>query len=246
LAALLLVGSGVAGATTRGAEDERMQQSRSRAIGSATDGRLEHGMFMRETRDLYFKYGSPEEERWGTEELVGMLRRSAGAVARQLPGAQLTVGDLSREHGGPMRPHLSHANGRDVDVGFYLTDGDGEAKRARRFVRVRRNGRGFGGTRFDDRRNWKLVESMLSDSRAQVEAILVASHLERRLLAEARRQGASRWLYERARLVMYQPRVGGRHDDHFHVRIHCPPDDEPACEDGEPAFPVMGPFTTIR
>ena len=193
LAGLLLLGSGVAGATTRDGETDRVRQSRSRAIGSATDGRLENAMFMRETRDLYFKHGSPEDERWGTEELVGMLRRSAEAVSRRLPGARLTVGDLSREHGGPMRPHLSHANGRDVDLGFYLTDRDGEAKSARRFVRVRHNGRGFGGTRFDDRRNWKLVESMLSDSRAEVEAILVASHLERRLLAEARRQGASTW-----------------------------------------------------
>lgn len=186
---------------------------------------------MRITRDraLTFKYGSPEAERWGTEELVGMVQRAAERVRRVHPRSVMSVGDLSRREGGRMRPHLSHRNGRDVDLGFYLRRGEAPA-RADRFVRIRRSGTGNGYT-FDDARNWALVTAMLTDERAEVEAILVAEHLERRLLAEARRQGAPDFLYQRARLVMYQPRRGGKHDDHFHVRIRCPADDLPTCID---------------
>lgn len=189
-------------------------------------------------RHLYFKYGSAAGERWGTEELVGLIQRSAASVR----GAKLTVGDLSNREGGRMRPHIAHRNGRDVDLGFYLTRGDTPVQ-ARRFIRARADGTA-GRYWFDDARNWQLVESMLTDPNAEVEAILVAAHLERRLLAEARRTRAPRWLYERARLVMYQPRVGGRHDDHFHVRIHCPADDRPACIDTDRVMPILPPIAT--
>ena len=224
------------GATPRAAESGGHRTTRSRAVGSPTDGHLEQGMRITSDRHLYFKYGSAADERWGTEELVGLIQRSAARVA----GAKLTVGDLSEREGGRMRPHLAHRNGRDVDLGFYLSRGASPVE-AQRFIRVRADG-SAGRYRFDDARNWQLVESMLTDSTAEVEAILVATHLERRLLAEARRQRSPRWVYERARLVMYQPRVGGRHDDHFHVRIHCPADDRPACIDTERVMPIVPPL----
>ncbi len=239
LLALLLVSGGVAGAASR--EPPRPRRTRSVAVGSPSDGRLEHGVRLGPTAHLHFKHASPVSQRWGTEELVSLIRSVARRVADALPGASLPVGDLSRRDGGPMQPHLSHRNGRDVDLAFYLADDRGRPARSMRLVRVRHDGTAR-HLRFDDRRNWKLVESLLTDPSAQVEAILVAAHVERRLLAEARRRGAPPYLYERARLVMYQPRRGGRHDDHFHVRIHCPSDDRPRCLDGDVMLPILPPF----
>ena len=230
--------AGAAGAAPRAAGGSSARGTPSRAIGSPSDGRLENALRITTDRHLYFKYGSAADERWGTEELVGLIQRSAARVR----DAKLTVGDLSNREGGRMRPHLAHRNGRDVDLGFYFTRGQTPVE-ARRFVRVRADGTAY-RYRFDDARNWQLVESMLTDSNAEVEAILVATHIERRLLAEARRQRAPRWLYDRARLVMYQPRVGGRHDDHFHVRIHCPEDDRPECIDTDRVMPILPPLAT--
>lgn len=228
LGAALLLYAGAADAAPR-AIGGGTTATRSRAVGRPHDGHLEHAMRITSDRALTFKYGSPDEERWGTEELVGMVQRAASRVRRVHPGSVMSVGDLSRREGGRMRPHLSHRNGRDVDLGFYLRRGD-EPARAQRFIRIRRSGTG-GSYTFDDARNWALVTAMLTDERAEVEAILVAEHLERRLLAEARRQRTPGFLYERARLLMYQPRRGGKHDDHFHVRIRCPADDVPTCVD---------------
>ena len=40
------------------------------------------------------------------------------------PGTKrLPVGDLSRRRGGFFPPHVSHQNGRDADIGFYLRKG---------------------------------------------------------------------------------------------------------------------------
>ncbi len=35
----------------------------------------------------------------------------------------LSIGHLSSKEGGWLRPHRSHQNGRDVDLGFYYNDG---------------------------------------------------------------------------------------------------------------------------
>lgn len=249
LAALVLLSAGVSGVAGAVSREPVPYRTASLALGRPADGSLQNAVQLSETRWLHFKHGSPSHERWGTEELVSLVRNVAERVARQLPGATLPVGDLSHERGGPMRPHRSHRNGRDVDLAFYFTDPDGRAVRTTRLVRVRSNGtaRSAGrALRFDDARNWKLVEGLLTAPHAEIESILVASHVERRLLAEARRQRASTYLYQRARLVMYQPRRGGRHDDHFHVRIHCPNDDRPQCVDGAPVMPILPPFTATR
>ena len=161
-----------------------------------------------------------------------MTKRAAERVRRESGGTSLAVGDLSRKHGGRIGSHSSHRSGRDVDIGFYYTRRTtGAPVRVHRFYDVRQDGTAGNTIQFDDERNWKLIEALVTDPQARVKWILGAEHLERRLLAEARRQGASRAIYERARYVMFEPRSGGAHAGHFHVRIDCPADDAPYCED---------------
>jgi penicillin-insensitive murein DD-endopeptidase len=75
--------------------------------------------------------------------------------------------------------------------------------------------------RFDDARNWALVEALLSDRAARVQWIFVSNQLEARLLAWAERHDRPRWVIEYARQVMKQPSIYAPHDDHFHVRLYC-------------------------
>lgn len=164
--------------------------------------------------------------------LVLMLHRTAKQIARQTPGSVLLVGDLSREYGGPLAGHRSHQSGRDADVGFFMTDAQGKPVNARRLLRFDPQGRARdrSGLRFDDYRNWLLVQLWLKDGRAQLQHVFVASHLRRRLLDFARARPAFRKYVEDASLFLRQPSNGLPHDDHFHVRIACPARHQGLCD----------------
>src|SRR4029450_8679153 len=99
----------------------------------------------------------------------------------------LLVGDLSREYGGPLAGHRSHQSGRDADVGFFVTDERGKPQNSRQLRAFDSQGRARDGSglRFDDYRNWLLVQLWLKDSRADLEYAFGASHLPRRALALA-------------------------------------------------------------
>ncbi len=196
-----------------------------RSVGSPTEGALVGGKRISTSKDLRLvgalAYGMPA--------LVDMLERGAAQVAKKHPGSVLTVGDLSRKGGGEVDGHRSHESGRDADLGFYFTRG-GKPFSPKRFATVDAAGNvvGLPSARFDDARNWVLVESMLTDPKARVLQIFVAHHLRARLLAQAARAGASPAVRNRAAEVLMQPRKALPHDNHFHVRIACPSADR-AC-----------------
>ena len=223
------------------AEPVEPEPSESMSIGRPNRGRLLDGVRLEESDVIRFKNGSPDTTAYGTAELVGMLERAAAHVAHVMPGSKLTVGDLSRRRGGWLRPHRSHRSGRDVDIAFYAVDAERNPLELPTFVRFRSNGEGRGrwgeGAVFDDARNWELVRAMLEDPVADVQYIFVGRWLRRRILRAGEERDAPREVLERASIAMEQPRRGGRHDDHFHVRIYCPDDDLERCRDEPPWRP---------
>jgi Penicillin-insensitive murein endopeptidase/LysM domain len=61
---------------------------------------------------------------WGTQETIDYLNAAVQAVHDQFPDTPpLSLGDIGARHGGPLRPHISHQAGRDLDVSFYYRDG---------------------------------------------------------------------------------------------------------------------------
>lgn len=202
------------------------------SVGHPNDGwqvrskQLRDGPFLRvRERTRALSYGHPA--------LVLMLTRSAGDVARAYPGSVLFVGDLSAENGGPSSGHRSHQSGRDADVAFYMRTRLGAPSTADHFVAFGAEGTAKDGSGlvFDDARNWALVRSWLRDGRARVSHIFVSRDLRARLLAYgARVDGASTVAAIEQRL--HQPRSSSLHDDHFHVRISCPPGQSAICHEG--------------
>jgi penicillin-insensitive murein endopeptidase len=168
---------------------------------------------------------------YGHPSLVLMLYRTAKQIAKQSPGSRLLVGDLSREFGGPLSGHKSHQSGRDADVGFFVLDAKGHPQNSRRLLAFDAAGRARDGSgvRFDDYRNWLLVQLWLKDERASLEHVFVASHLRKRLLDFARARPAFRGYVESAAQFLHQPTKGLAHDDHFHVRIACPESQQELC-----------------
>jgi murein endopeptidase len=145
---------------------------------------------------------------WATQETTDFVVAALEMVAKRWPDAPaLRVNDISDKDGGWLRPHRSHQNGRDVDLGFYYPTVDP--------VRVRERERVI-----DVALTWTLLRSLLVTGDVQV--ILV----DRRVQAVLRDHAASEgedpaWLKlvfdnGAASLVKH----ARRHRDHFHVRYY--------------------------
>ena len=158
---------------------------------------------------------------WGTKPLVDGLRK----IAAYMRGAgraetDLAIGDISSANGGRLGGHASHRRGRDVDIGFYMTDETGRPAAAQGFVRFTGGRDGLRGNaggkpvRFDAQRNWFLVQAILAndDPAFRPTNIFIDTHLKAAILAAA---GPSPERDRAASLMSYWP----GHDNHLHLRV---------------------------
>jgi penicillin-insensitive murein endopeptidase len=198
--------------------------------GYPNDGWQIRGKRLRRGTELRIREASHERV-YGHPALVLMLHRSARDVAKGAPGSVLLVGDLSAKLGGPISGHRSHQSGRDADVGFYVTDLKGKRLPSTDYVAFDGDGKSKDGRSlvFDDERNWLLVESWARDLRAGLSHIFVSWPLRERLLKFARSQPRFAKYVLQATALLKQPEKGEDHDDHFHVRITCPKEEEEIC-----------------
>ncbi len=213
-----------------------LAQHPSRSIGTANRGRLEDGVRIAETEHLVLQPASSAHF-WGTAELVGMITRAAATLQTLSAGPRVMVGALSRRRGGRLPPHRSHQNGRDLDVGYALTDDDGAPTEARRFVELGEGGCGADRGEpycLDAQRTFLLFAALLADPEARVQWILIAADLREQVLAAGRRLDVTDAVRERVVLAT-EPRAASEyHRSHFHVRIYCAVDDRPRCADTAP------------
>ena len=203
------------------------------SLGAPNDGRLLAGSHLEPSSVIrVIPAFANADFRWGLPALVRLLERVALRVSQKHPGSIMSVGDISRRAGGGIREHLSHQSGRDADIGFYVSDPAGAQLLQPRFIDFDANGtsREVPAARFDDARNWALVEALVTDREAKVEFIFVSVPLRSRLIREALRQHAPASVRMRAAGVMRDPAPSTSHTDHFHVRITCPRDQQRACE----------------
>jgi penicillin-insensitive murein endopeptidase len=200
------------------------------SMGYANGGRLQNAARLDE--DETVRYMPGRVLHYGTDELIGLLRRTARTVFHRYH-ARMTVGDLSASRGGPVGHHASHQSGRDADVSFFVVDRRGQPVMLSDFVAFGRDGSAMaGGTlHFDTARNWALAEALLEDPLVHVEHIFVSNPLRALLLDYARTHGASPSLVTHAENTMHQPVHASPHANHFHVRIACPHEDG-ACVEG--------------
>lgn len=233
-----LVGLGLAamvGCATPG----RWTDYTSVSVGQTNDGRIHRPVEM-PSRGRGYKVPRAWRERgnqWGTEELVRTVERAAAKV-REQRRVTLGVADLSPKRGGKTMWHSSHQSGRDVDLIFYSVDERGRPLPPPELEMVHYDGEGepfvprhmretgyeeptWDQRRFDDARNWALIEALLSDRSVRVQWIFVSNKLKFRLLRWAERKDRPRWVIEYARELMRQPGASAPHDDHFHVRLYC-------------------------
>jgi murein endopeptidase/LysM repeat protein len=147
---------------------------------------------------------------WGTQETVDYITRAIREVRAQYPKAPpLRVNQLSSREGGHLRPHKSHQNGRDVDLGFYYPTAEP--------IRVRERERYI-----DLELNWALIKALAMHT--DVQMILVDKRVQKVLYDHALRKGENKeWLDSLfnagAKSLVKHAK---RHRDHFHVRFFNP------------------------
>jgi len=186
------------------------------------------------------------ERRFGTDELVTLLKDAAAQVASQYPGAVLGIADLSQEGGGALSGHRSHQSGRDVDLIYYAVDETGAPIEPDEsmpyytrtglayYARSPSWNKNIRKRYFDVARNWALVKALLTSEEIGVEQLFVSNRIERWLIAYARSIGEPESLVHAAQLALRRPSRGENHNDHLHLRIGCSDDDrrEGRCLDG--------------
>lgn len=185
----------------------------------------------------------PPEARYGTAELVDVIRRAAATLP---PGQPLVVNDLGLPNGGPIRQHGSHQSGRDVDILFFYVTDEG-APHPPIGVPVEPDLTGVDyrdladpgddvPLRLDVGRTWLFMQALVTAAGDQLQRIFIVEHVRSALLAEAERAEAPRAVIQRFAEVTCQP--GTPHDDHMHVRLFCTAQDmAEGCFDKPPTYP---------
>jgi penicillin-insensitive murein DD-endopeptidase len=187
-----------------------------------------------------------DDRHWAQARLAGALARAAAMVARARPGATLRVGDVSvKTGGGPLPPHLSHRSGVDVDLLLYVCTLDGAPVDSPGFVHfgadgIARDEAAGRWLRLDVERQWLLIKALVEDAEARVQWLFVSDVVQALLIEWALARGESLETIRRARDVMLQPKPGGIHDDHVHLRVACSPEEAVAgCETIGPRRPWL-------
>ena len=235
--------------TETGEQDIPMDWSAfdSTSLRNPNDGALQGGVPLPLVAPgLRFNPRRDPKARYGTVEVVRALLRAGARVDQELGGLPVTINDLSRERGGPIPHHRSHQSGRDVDVLFYQLGPDGEPIAS---VGAFFDPEGLGvdfrdladpnddiSLRFDTDRTWLFLRALIEDEEAQLQQIFVAEHLRSLLLEHARSSNQPSTTVTRFAEMSCQPSYP--HDDHFHFRFFCAPDDiAQGCRDSAPLYP---------
>jgi penicillin-insensitive murein endopeptidase len=206
------------------------------SIGAPSRGVLRDGCEVRADAEG-LRWLRHNDRHWALPRFAEAIERAAAAVARERAGGLLEIGDLSiRTGGGPLAPHFSHRSGVDADLLFYVTTLDGAPVESPGFVHFGADGLARDEAhsrwlRLDVERQWLLAKTLLEDPDARIQWIFVSDVVQARLLEWGLARGDSLETLRRAREVMAQPSPGGVHDDHFHIRTSCSPEETVAgCE----------------
>lgn len=182
----------------------------SAAIGGYSAGCL-RGAAALPPRGRGFRVRYPRRHRhFGHRVLIKFLEDFGRGIASS-GGPALAIGDLSMPRGGPTPTgHASHQSGLDVDIAY---GGATTANPTASLVDNKRNA-------VNQRWNLRIL-AMLRRAASDPRVARVFVHPAIKVAACS---ATSHWQAEkRAWLRTLRPWWG--HDDHFHVRLHCPAED---------------------
>ncbi len=198
--------------------------SDARSVGLPQKGRLEGGTRLPESP--LWRIGQPARA-FASSHTIAVITRAFTTLRNDMGyRGTITIGALSRPHGGRFRPHQSHQSGRDIDIRLPLRPGIGDDVRHPTVDDI------------DWYAAWAMVDAFIRTG--EVEAVFLEIGRHERLYTAARVMGVPRaQLVDLVRWTNWSGPVkplvlhSDGHDTHIHVRIRCGRD-EPRCRtDGD-------------
>lgn len=180
------------------------------SVGFPNEGRLINAMPFPEAGDGGAWTVIIPESCWTTQETADAITGAAKQLRSWFPdGAPVRVGQVSAQEGGYLPPHLTHQNGRDIDIGLFYPGPEPHRVKEREKV-------------MDVAMNWAFARALLMHG--DVQGILLDWRVQKVLYDYALAQGEDKqWLDSLfnagKRSVFHHAR---RHRDHFHVRLFNP------------------------
>ena len=152
------------------------------------------------------------ERHFGTRVTIDSVLAAVAEVRARYPNTPpLRVGDISRAHGGYIRPHRSHQNGLDVDLGYYYSTD------ARWYTKAN-------AENLDRERTWALVKALIAQG--TVEYLFMDRSIQALLREHALASGEpAEWvdgLFQKAPRTEAMIRHTWGHLTHLHVRFSDP------------------------
>lgn len=168
------------------------------------------------------------QTRFATDEMRDLLLCAAQGVAKNYPGHKLHLGNLSRMSGGTLPWSVSHHNGRDADVAFYVRTPSGRIASPERLYHF--NARleatdSLEPLRFDVAANWTFVKGLTTCRGTAIQHLFVANWLRAPLLEYAKKHNERPEVIAQVAEILAQPHNALPHNDHLHLRIGCSADD---------------------
>lgn len=200
-------------------------QAEPRVIGKPNSGCIAGAQALPLQGEGYLVVHLERHRHYGHPTLIQVLQTLAKQAQQQAINP-LQIGDLGQARGGPLPfGHRSHQTGLDADIWFNLDPNSYANANAQR-SNIHQPSMLTADKQSIDRAQWSEKQGQVLKLTAQlpeVDRIFVNPTIKQELCATA---GEERdWLHK-IRPWFY-------HDDHFHLRLHCPPD-SPHCEKQAP------------
>jgi penicillin-insensitive murein endopeptidase len=176
------------------------------------------------TREVWSQRGN----RYGTDELVTLVKAVSKRMKKKVKDVRLVVADLSGNDGGESKQfHRSHQNGRDADILYYMRDAEGKPFEPDAMHKVDGTLTAVDGSGLavDIPRTWMLVKELLTANEAYVQFIFMYRPIAEKMIEYATQQKEPPELIARALKACKQPGDSAPHNDHMHVRVYCAAND---------------------
>jgi penicillin-insensitive murein endopeptidase len=192
------------------------------AVGTTGNGCLSGGEAMPLDGEGYQMMRTSRHRYFGHPKLLAFLHQLSKDIQKLNVGT-LLIGDLSQPRGGPMNSmHASHQNGLDADIWLWLAPQrltNNEREHFSAPVMIKSN-------KLEVNNKWTQgqIELMrLIAEHPDTERVFINAAIKQSLCEQS--QGRWKWLRK------IRPWWG--HEEHLHVRLHCPQDD-PYCKETSP------------
>ncbi len=180
------------------------------SLGLPNHGRLVNGVQMPKGDEWML---TDPGDAWGTQETIDNLTLAIHAVNKQFADTpKMVIGHISAQHGGHLSPHLSHQQGRDVDISYFYKDSP-------KWYAVATD------DNLDKARTWAFIKTLVKET--PVEMIFIDSAVQRIIKDYALSAGEDpKWLDSVFQVGSKNPlaivRHAKGHATHIHIRFFSP------------------------